>query len=1223
MPSATPIRVVGGLSALLGLLVLLGWALDVPALKSVLRGAVEMKVNTALALALAGAVLCALTRERTARQDQVLLAASALVGLLGVATLTEYLFGWQLGIDQLLATDRARAYNAFPGRMSPYSAASFVAISLALCALALRRARLWVTVLATAVMSVGLLSLLGYFWNATELITDLLLPPVAVHTGLAFALLAVGMLLLNLPPREPGAAVARSSAERRITTAFVAAVLVLVVGGGISYRASDDFAHSTRWVANRQEVRARLSQLYATLSDAEGTRISYLQSGIASDGRELRLLTADARQQTQELAALLADNPEQAKLFEGLRARVDARMVELGQLSSLGISSTDDLRTATYEGRRLMSEVRKRTRELDDAERKMLENRVAEADRQRGNALVFLLLTLAAASLLCAYFLRGIRRESLARAHADESLRRLNIELEARVQQRTAALEEKQRHFVELFEFAPDALVMTDEGGHIVLVNRQAEVIFGWSREELQGMAVDLLLMVPPSGSHGAAMGLRRDGTKFPIDVSLNPFQRGEEHVMVAAVRDTTERERMDLALRQSEALFRHTLDSMLEGCQIIDRDWRYRYVNAAAAAQGRQDASTLIGRSMTEVYPGIVDSALFARLRLCMQRREPQHFENEFIYPDGSRAWFQLSVLPAEEGLLVFSVDITQRRQAEDEVRAANAELEQRVAERTAELSAATEAADAANRAKSVFLATMSHEIRTPMNGVLGMLELLALTRLDGEQRGALTVVRESGKSLMRIIDDILDFSKIEAGRLELRPEAASVARVIERARRMYGGIASGKGLQLDVSVDPRIAPALLFDPVRLGQILNNLLSNALKFTARGGITLTARQLERVEGWETLRIAVSDTGIGVSAADKARLFQPFSQVAPVGVNADAHRNGTGLGLAICRRLAEMMGGRVEMESELGEGTRLTLTLTLPLADEQDLPRHGEGAGTGNLAAALAGRRVAPSMEAAEREGTLVLVVDDHPTNRIVLQHQLRALGYAAEVMEDGAQALQFWRERRVGLLISDCHMPRLSGYDLARSIRAAEGDGPRLPIIACTANALDGEAEACFEAGMDDYLSKPVEVTALMAALDRWLPLPGSVAAASASPAGREGAEEPPVFDTSVLAPLGQAQSGVVERLLRDYQHTTAADAVSLRDGVERGDGPAIAEAAHRLRGGARAVGAAALAQVCEQIERASRSFNGLTVESQMARFESELHRLNEHLDSLWATLS
>ena len=985
MQYAIPIRVVGGLAALLGLIVLLGWALDVPALKSVLRGAVEMKVNTAAALLLAGAVLCALTGPGQARQRPALLAVSVLIGVLGLATLGEYLFDWQLGIDQLLATDRAKAFNANPGRMSPYSAAAFAVIGPALAALVLRRARLLVTLLATAVMSIGLLSLLGYGWNATELITDLLLPPVAVHTGMAFTLLAAGMLLANMAPRGSGAARRRTPAENRIAAAFVAVVLVLVVGGGITYRAGDEFARSTRWVAHTQEVRARLSQLYATLSDAEATRVSFLQIGTAYESRELRLLSADARQQMKELAALLADNASQASLFEQLRARVDARMLELARIASGEASegAADGL-SATGEGRQLMSEVRKLTRQLDEAERRLLEQRGAQAAAARASSLTFLLLTLAAASLLCGYFLRSIRREALARERADEKLRQLN-------------------------------------------------------------------------------------------------------------------------------------------------------------------------------------------------------------------------------------------------------AELEQRVAERTAELSAATDAADAANRAKSVFLATMSHEIRTPMNGVLGMLELLALTRLDAEQRSALGVVRESGQSLLRIIDDILDFSKIEADRLELRPEAASVARVIERARRMYGGIASSKGLQLEVSVDPRIAPALLFDPVRLGQILNNLLSNALKFTAVGGITLTARQLERRGSSETLRIAVSDTGIGVSEADRKRLFQPFTQVAPVtqaGTTADPHRSGTGLGLTICRRLAGMMGGQIEMASEPGQGSQLTLTLTLPLADERDLPPHSADVGAADLATALAGRRVAPSVQEAERNGTLVLVVDDHPTNRIVLQHQLRALGYAAEVAEDGEQALQFWLERRIGLLISDCHMPRLSGYELARKIRAAEQEQAReqglhrhLPIIACTANALDGEAEACLAAGMDSYLSKPVEVTALMAALDRWLPLAGAQAGEPMTLSAGPGGAELPVLDPSVLAPLAQGTPGAVKEILADYQRSTEADAAQLRECVEQGQGEAIAAVAHRMRGAARSVGAAGLAGVCEQIERSSHSFNWKSVESQMTHFESELHRLNEHLDSVWAT--
>ncbi len=1102
----------------MGAAVLLGWALDVSVLKSVLRGAVQMKANTALALLLSGAVLAT---QGMPRARFAALFASGFVGLLGLLTLMEYAFSWRLGLDELLFLDKAVAFNQAPGRMSPYSALSFGLLGPALIALRLGRTRMLVNVSAAVVLLIGVVSLLGYAWNASEMVTDMVLPPVAVHTGLAFVLLGAGMLLANSRQREGEQAQqqrqqrgrTRAAIEIKIAAALASAMLVLIVGGGITYRASASFANSAREVAHTQEVRARLSQLYATVSDAEGAQVSYWQTGEREYAEQLLLLAGNVRQRIDELALLVSDNLEQRRGMELLRASLAQRMGELTRLASGGGPDRRNLRTAIEDGQRTLGSLRGLTTKLDEAETKLLDQRAAQARRSRADSLMFLLLTLGGASALFIYFLRSIRFEMLARARADERLLQLNTELEGRVEERTAALSDK-------------------------------------------------------------------------------------------------------------ETLFRHTLDSMIEGCQIIDREWRYRYVNGAAAAQGLQPAEALVGRTMMEAYPGIEHTPLFERMRRCMDERVAQSFENQFMLPDGTIGCFELSMLPSPEGISIFSVDITQRLRAEEAVRANNAELEHRVVERTAELAAATEAADRANRAKSVFLATMSHEIRTPMNGVLGMLELLALTRLDAEQRGAVGVVRESGRSLLRIIDDILDFSKIEAGRLEIRPEVASISQVLERTRQIYEGMASSKGLVLEVMMDQRIGPAHLFDPVRLGQILNNLLSNALKFTQQGRITVSARLLESSGSFDTLRIAVSDTGIGVSAEECAQLFQPFSQV---GLQASQQRGGTGLGLVICRRLAEMMSGDIEMESEVGQGTRLTLTLTLPTADVRELPRQQADVGASGLALALATRRVAPSLEEAQRDGSLVLIVDDHPTNCAVLVHQLRALGYAAECAEDGEQALQAWTARRPGIVITDCNMPRMSGYELARAIRSAEREGglPRTPVLACTANALGGEADACFAAGMDGYLTKPIAIDQLMAALDQWLPLPGETPIAAATASCARDADAVPVFDTSVLAPLAEARTGAVEKILREYRLSTANDARDLRQLIELGDNAAIGRLAHRMCGASQSVGAQGLASICGRIERASHSYNWKSVESQMSHFESELQRLNDHLDSIWATLS
>ena len=552
---------------------------------------------------------------------------------------------------------------------------------------------------------------------------------------------------------------------------------------------------------------------------------------------------------------------------------------------------------------------------------------------------------------------------------------------------------------------------------------------------------------------------------------------------------------------------------------------------------------------------------------------------------------------------VLTMSEDVTERKKKEREIERLNAALAQRSAE-----------VEAANRAKSTFLATMSHEIRTPMNGMLGMLELLSLTELDAEQRETLALVRESSRSLLRIIDDILDFSKIEAGKLEVRPEVVSIKRLIEEVQSIYLGNASSKGLIVAADGRPARQPgaagrpgAPAPDPQQLRQQRDQVHLRGLDRHRRamaGASGGTGKPALRGEGHRHRHLAR-----GPAAPVPA--LQPGRRR-----RGAAAAGGTGLGLVISRQLAQMMGGSISLESAPGKGTTITLELSLPVAE----PLPGSGAdGARALPAAAAMRRMAPGTAQAETEGTLVLLVDDHPVNRMLLLRQVRTLGYAAQTADDGVQALEMWKSGRFGLVVTDCHMPHMDGYELARSIRALESDAgrERVPIVACTANALQGEAEACLAAGMDDFLVKPVELAQLTEKLDRWLPLP-QAPSPPAAPAGASPQAAPSAspIDQALLTATCGGDASMVGEVLAAFRRTCEDDSAGLRQAVATDDVAQVTQFAHRMAGASKMVGALAFAAACENIERASRSGDWKAVLAGMSAFEQERMRLAAYFE-------
>ncbi|EIK96751.1 putative two-component system sensor kinase [Pseudomonas sp. M47T1] len=514
-------------------------------------------------------------------------------------------------------------------------------------------------------------------------------------------------------------------------------------------------------------------------------------------------------------------------------------------------------------------------------------------------------------------------------------------------------------------------------------------------------------------------------------------------------------------------------------------------------------------------------------------------------------------------QGVIGGWIDISERRQLLEDLRQAK------------------DQADQANRAKSTFLTTMSHEIRTPMNALIGMLEL-AMRRAEQNQldSGAIEVAYSSARDLLALIGDILDVSRIEAGHLTLALERTQAPRLVSDVARIFEGLARDKGLPLHLRLPTTPQPDVVLDPLRLKQVLSNLVSNAIKFTDQGQVTLELTMTPGTKpGTRQVQVQVTDTGIGITGTDRQRLFQPFAQVDPDSARA---RSGTGLGLMISKHLCHLMGASIELHSEPGQGTQVHINL---VADE------------------LAAQAPAPAQAppAVNLHGLRVLVVDDHPANRLLMTQQLDFLGLSATTADNGDRGLQVALDSPFDVLLVDCNMPGIDGYELTRRLRQQEqqqGLRPRV-IFGYTASAQDQERERCLAAGMNDCLFKPMGLADLTRALATVaVQLHGGV------------------LDLSQLAPLTGGEPKLERRLLQQVLDSCMAD----RQALLAADTPsALHDLAHRIKGAARIVAATTLTQACEALEKACQDGASTVSATPVATAMEALERaLKRHLATL-----
>ncbi|MBL3875222.1 response regulator [Pseudomonas syringae pv. theae] len=608
--------------------------------------------------------------------------------------------------------------------------------------------------------------------------------------------------------------------------------------------------------------------------------------------------------------------------------------------------------------------------------------------------------------------------------------------------------------------------------------------------------------------------------------------------------RQIRQREAAERALSDQYEFMRALVDGTPHPIYVRDRDSLLQMCNDSYLRAFSAQREDIIGKSAAE---GVLGNAFEAREYAADYQRvmasntalildRPLHIGDRQLTIYHWILPFRDS-LGEVQGIIGGWIDISDRRQLIED------------------LQSAKEQADAASRAKSTFLATMSHEIRTPMNAVIGMLEL-ALKRADqGElDRSAIEVAYSSANDLLDLIGDILDIARIESGRLALNPERANLRQLVESVLRVFDGLARQKDLDLVLELDSRINTDVLIDPLRFKQILSNLVSNAIKFTPMGRIKIALQAVDNPDPQLLhLHITVQDSGIGISVEDQKRLFEPFAQADNTGQMA---RTGAGLGLVICRSLCMMMGGSLSLDSEPDNGTRISMNLLLTTLEP------------------LTMQPVATQPPAAVHQELRILIVDDHPANRLLLCQQLGFLGHHCETAENGAQGLERWKADTFDLVVADCNMPIMNGYDMTSALRTHEGvtKQPRCPVWGFTANAQPDEIERCRAAGMDDCLFKPISLSMLSERLTAISPL----------------ARAHLPFSLDSISSLTGNRPEMVERLITQLQHSNHEDRLVLARLMPDNDRIETRELAHRIKGAARIISAANVVEACDALELA-----------------------------------
>lgn len=714
------------------------------------------------------------------------------------------------------------------------------------------------------------------------------------------------------------------------------------------------------------------------------------------------------------------------------------------------------------------------------------------------------------------------------------------------------------------------ALICThDINGKILDVNNAACKTFGYQQEELLGRSISELLfndkqaefesgylkeILTNGKAEGVMLAMSSSGEKIYLLYQNFLVKTGnEEPYIIGFSQDITARIKAERALKASEEKYRQIIENMNLGLVQVTPDETIVYANQSFCAMSGYDIDELIGKNAQSLFvteEGDIDGV--------QTRRRSGHsdaYELQIKTRKGEDKWWLISGAPIFNdknqftGSIGIHLDISSQKQIEAELKRAKAETE------------------ASARAKETFLANMSHEIRTPMNGIIGIGKLLAKTSLDKQQRYYLDIVQNAASNLMIIINDLLDFSKIESGKIVLEHIGFSMKEKVEHIRQMLGYRAEEKGLSFICECDEEVSPILIGDPFRLDQVFMNLLSNALKFTEHGSVSLTCELKESTNEYQVIRFSVSDTGIGISQEFLTQLFDKFTQEDE---SISRKFGGTGLGMSITRQLIELMGGSIEIDSKKDAGTTMSFTLKMDIGSPQDLPVEET-----------------ITLDTKILRGKRILLVEDNATNRILAHNILSQYGAEVTEADDGSVAVERMKLRSFDLVLMDMQMPVMNGLEATRYIRAHIDS--RVPVVALTASAFKKEEESCLAAGMNDFITKPLDEERLVQRIAHWL---GQEIPAAAVSVDKEMAKEPDMlpegklFDMATILSFANGDKAFIKHISKTFIKEFEISVNQLTDAFNEKDWSTMSSIAHRIRPSALNFKVAVIVPMLSQLE-------------------------------------